>query len=304
MGRESGQDALRVDGRAVELSNPDKVLFPDAGIRKRDLCAYYARIAATLLPHVTGRIVSMQRMPDGIDGKRFFQKDVPDHFPEWIRTVRVRKQGGSLNQVVIDDAATLVYLANQACITPHVWLSRAEQRRRPDRLVFDLDPSGSADFDDVRWAARRVRDVLEDLDVTPFVMTTGSRGLHVVVPLDGAAGFEEARALAHDVARVLVERHPMRLTLEQRKAKRGDRIYLDVLRNAYAQTTVAPYAVRALPEAPVATPIDWHELGRVGPRRYTIENLFRRLSQKADPWKAMGRSAVGVREVRERLDRR
>lgn len=293
--------AMEVGDREVEVSSPEKVLFPEDGITKADLAEYYARVADTMLPHMAGRPISMQRFPDGIDGEAFYQKDAPDYFPDWIRTTRVKKEGGSLDMVIAEEPATLVYLASQACITPHVWLSRADRPDHPDRLIFDLDPP-EGDFAPVRTAARRVRKLIEDTGLTPFLMTTGSKGVHVTVPLDRSAGFDEVRAFARRCAELLAARHPAELTVEQRKAKRGDRVYLDTMRNAYAQTGVPPYAVRARPGAPVATPIGWSELGRVEPDSYTICNLFRRLARKEDPWAGIDRKAGAVGRASKRLE--
>jgi bifunctional non-homologous end joining protein LigD len=286
----------------VQVSRPAKLLFPDDGVTKGDLATYYERVAGYMLPHVKGRPVSMQRFPDGIGGYGFYHKDVPDHFPSWIRRVRVRKRGGSLTHAVISDADTLVYLADQACITPHVWLSRMDRVRRPDRLVIDLDPSVD-DFAAVRRAARAAGELLEELGLTPFAMATGSRGLHVWTPLRRAEDFDRVKAFARDAARLLAARYPDELTTEARKAKRGDRILLDVARNAYAQTAVPPYAVRARPGAPVATPLGWKELSdsRLRPDRFTVKNLFRRLASKGDPWAGMGAHARGLTGPRKRL---
>lgn len=242
----------------------------------------------------------MQRFPDGIDGETFFQKDVPDYFPDWIRTAKVKKEDGSLHMVIAEEAATLVYLANQASITPHVWLSRIDRPHRPDRLIFDFDPSVD-DFGSVRDAARGMRDLLEETGLVPFVMTTGSRGLHVTVPLDRSGDFDAARGFARRCAELLVARRPDDLTVEQRKAKRGDRVYIDTMRNAYAQTAVAPYSVRARPGAPVATPLGWDEVGRARPDGYTISNLFRRLARKDDPWAGIDREAGAVNRASARL---
>lgn len=301
---------MKVGRRTVEIGNPGKVLFPDAGLTKRELAEYYRRVADTLLPHVRDRPLTMHRLPDGIDGDDFYQKDVPDHFPDWIRTEEVETKGNeTLRQLVADDAATLVYLADQACITPHAWLSRIGRLHRPDRMVFDFDPPEGADarevFGEVRWAARRVRALLDEVGLAPFVQTSGSRGLHVHVPLGGDVDFDRTRAFARALAELLERRHPERLTTRQRKKRRGDRIYLDVARNAYGQTAVVPYAVRALPGAPVATPLTWDELGRADlhPRRYTVQNLFRRLGAADDPWKGMGRRARGLEAPRKVLDR-
>lgn len=294
-------ETRRYGGYVVEISSADKVLFPDRGITKRDVVDYYERIAETMLPHVAGRLVTMQRLPDGIDGEQFYQKDVPDYFPDWIKRIEVEKDGGTLVQLVIENTATLVYLANQACITPHVWLSRDEKLHHPDRMIFDLDPS-TKDFGPVRDGARELRRILKGVGLDAHVMTTGSRGLHVTVPLDASAGFDEVRDFAMQVAERLRSRDPRHFTTEHRKHKRGGRVFLDTLRNAYAQHGVAPYALRAKPGAPVATPLDWGELGRAGPQKYTLRNIFRRTSQKQDPWKDIARHASSLSRARTRWE--
>ncbi len=288
----------------VEVSRPEKVLFPDSGITKGELAGYYSRISKYMLPHVKDRPVSMQRFPDGIERHGFFHKDVPGHFPQWVPRVRAAKRGGSVTHVVAGDAATLVYLADQACITPHVWLSRAPDLEHPDRAVFDLDPSGGA-FADVRRAARRLGELLETLGLVPFAMATGSRGLHVWVPIRPGAGFDEVRVFTRDVARVLVQRYPQALTLEARKQKRGSRILIDVMRNGWGQTAVPPYAVRPRPGAPVATPLHWRELAdaRLRPDRYNLRTIGLRLARGGDPWSGIGRRARDLDRPRRRLKR-
>lgn len=295
--------SVNVGRRTVETSKEDKVLFGDDGITKGDLVDYYRRIAETLLHHARRRPISMERYPDGIDSRRFYQKEAPDYFPDWIETVSVslKGRGGRQDQVVLSEAATLVYLADQACITPHVWLSRADDLDHPDMMIFDLDPPGD-DFAAVRTAARRVRDVLDELDLPAWLRTTGSRGVHVVVPLDRSSDFDAVRAFAHDVAHLLTRRHDG-LTVEHRKDRRGSRIFVDYLRNAYAQTAVASYAVRALPGAPVAAPLDWDELGDAGPQSCTISNIHRRLGARDDPWKDMRRHARSLKGRKEKLDK-
>jgi bifunctional non-homologous end joining protein LigD len=288
----------------VEISNPDKVLFPAVGLTKADLAGYYERIAGPMVPHLRNRPISMHRFPDGVDAGGFFHKDVPDHFPHWINRVRVRKADGSLTQAVVCDAETLVYLADQACITPHVWLSRSDRLEHPDRMVFDLDPSGK-DFGAVRRAARSIGELLDELDLPRFAMTTGSRGIHVWVPLKRRHDFDYVRSFARDVARLMERRDPELVTTEQRKRKRGGRILIDVMRNAYAQTAVPPYAVRPHPKAPVATPIPWEELSdsRLRPDRWTVRNVFSRLARRDDPWREMSSRARTLTRARERLAR-
>jgi bifunctional non-homologous end joining protein LigD len=294
---------VRVDDHEIELTRQNKVLFSQSGITKGDLVRYYERIAAIALPHWRDRPLSQHRFPDGIDKEGFFQKEIPDHYPPWVERAELKAQtGGSVTYVLANNAATLVHLANQACITPHLGLSRIDRIDHPDWLVIDLDPSDD-DFEKVRFAARATHRLLDRLEIASFLQTSGSRGLHVFVPLDRSADFARVRAFARDLAQRLAREHPERLTTEQRKAKRGDRVYLDIMRNAYGQTTVASYAVRAREGAPVATPIDWSEIGdaRLNPQRYTIANIFRRLSRKPDPWRDMASHAQSLDRPHERL---
>lgn len=294
---------VRAGARQIEISNADKVLFPDDGITKGDLVTYYRQIAATMLPYVKGRPVMMQRFPDGIGRPGFYQKDTGKELPSWIHRVRVKKVGGQVTHIVCDDAASLVYLANQACITPHVWLSRADRLDLPDQIIFDLDPSRD-DFSIVRAAARDLRSILSEIGLPAFVKTTGSRGLHVVIPLVRRANFGDARAFARGVAELLVRKDPERMTIEARKDKRKGRLLIDVMRNGYAQTAVAAYAVRAKPGAPVSTPVTWEELGSssLTPQRYTLRNVFRLLERRPDPWAGMFHQAHTLTEAARRLE--
>jgi bifunctional non-homologous end joining protein LigD len=287
----------------VKVSKPDKVLFPEDGITKSDLARYYERVAGPMLRHIKDRPISMQRFPDGIRSKGFFHKNVPEHFPDWIKRVQVRKQSGTVTHALACNAQTLAYLADQACITPHVWLSRADELERPDRLVFDLDPSNGS-FADVRRTASSLGELLNGLGLAPFAMTTGSRGLHVWVPLRRQSGFDEVRQFARDVAQVMVQRAPEVLTLEARKQKRAGRILIDIMRNGYAQTAVPPYAVRPRPGAPVATPLRWSELsdGSLRPDKFTLRTIQRRISRMGDPWEKMSRHARALGPARRRLD--
>ena len=297
--------SVRVGRRSISVSHPDKVLFPDAGITKADLVSYYRAVAGPMLGHVRGRPVMMERYPEGVSKKGFLQKDVPDWFPGWVPRVKVTKAGGTITHAVCDDQTTIVYLASQNCVTFHVWLSRADQLERPDRLIFDLDPATEDDFELVRTTAQALRHLLEDLGLVPFVKTSGSRGLHVEVPLTRREGFDGVRAFARDAATVLVRLDPERLTIETRKASRGGRLFVDTLRNGYAQTAVAPYSVRPRPTAPVATPLVWDELDdrSLRPDSWTVANVPERLAASGDPWAAMTRRARSLSQPRRRLDR-
>lgn len=295
---------FELDGRAVEVGNADKVLFPDIGLTEGQLASYYADVAATMLPHVQGRPISMQRFPNGVDKPGFYAKQAPDHFPAWIErvTIEVLESGEKQPQVVVNDAATLVYLVDQASITPHTWLSRANDLNHPDKLIFDLDPPQS--FEMARAAAHQLRALLDELELPTYLMTTGSRGLHVGVPLDGRSDFDTVRAFARDLANALAARHPKELTTETRKAPRRGRLFLDYLRNAYAQTSVPPYAVRARPGATVATPLSWDELDDpdLDSRRYHVSNVLERITQRGDPWADFYNRGVSLKAARQRLD--
>ncbi|MGW2033700.1 non-homologous end-joining DNA ligase [Streptomyces sp. NPDC001811] len=305
----SGDDAgtLRAGRRTVEIKRPGKVLFPGGGgakeYTKGDLADYYRSVAPYMLPHLRGRPLMLERYPDGLDGQRFMQKNTPEHYPEWIERTEVAKEGGTVTHVVCDDTATLLYLADQACLTLHRWLSRTDRAGgldHPDRLVFDLDPPGD-DFGAVREAAGRLRELLDELGLVAAPMTTGSRGLHLVVPLDGRQDFDAVRQFAHDVAELAAARHPDRLTTAARKHERGDRLYLDVQRNGYAQTVVAPFTVRARPGAPVAVPLTWEQLDDPGldARRWTIADAVDQA--RTDPWAGLPARGRSLGPARRRL---
>lgn len=284
---------VEIGGHEVSLTRPDKVLFPADGITKKDLVDYYRRVAPLILPHLSGRPLMLERYPDGIGGPLIIQKDASKYFPAWIRTVSLKKKGGSVRHVVCDDEATLAYLANQACITPHTWLSLADKPDVPDQMVFDLDPSG-ATFGAVKSTARALHRILEACSVPAFLKTSGSTGLHVVVPLKRDGDFGGVRDLAHRIATQLIADAPGQRTLEVSKAKRGGRVYVDINRNAWAQNVAPAFAVRARPGAPVSVPIDWAELDRRTLRsdEWTIRTVFRRVEKAEDPWAAFRRSAV------------
>jgi bifunctional non-homologous end joining protein LigD len=278
----------------VKLSHPDKVLFPDDGLTKADLAEHYARVADAMLPHVRDRPMNLWRWNNGIQGERVVQQSLPKGAPDWVARVEVpRRKGGDIYHGLLNDARTLRWLAQQNCITPHVWNSRADKLDRPDRVVFDLDPTHD-DFAVVREAALTVADVLRELGVTPFAMVSGSRGIHVYAPLKRTRTADEVRAAAQTIAERVVERRPDTLTTAWRKEKREEKILVDVARNTYGQTVVAPYAVRALAGAPVATPVSWDEVADAGlhPQGFTLAGMEGRLRDAGDPWADMEAAAA------------
>jgi bifunctional non-homologous end joining protein LigD len=294
---------IRAGRRSVEISRPEKPLFP-SGITKADLARYYEQVAEPMLSHIAGHPLNLERYPDGIEHHGIFQQRAGSHFPAWIARVEVPKKGGTVEHVVADQPATLVYLAGQGCITPHAWLSRRDRLERPDRMIFDLDPSEGG-RGDVRVAALAIGDLLRDLGLRCWPMTSGSRGYHVMVPLQRRADYDVVRLFSRRFAALAAAREPKLFTTEQRKAKREKKILIDVLRNAYAHTAVAPYAVRARPAAPVATPLRWEELSDAGvrPDGFTLREIPERLEQTGDPWKDAASQAQSLGPARRRLDR-
>ncbi|MDX1596039.1 MAG: non-homologous end-joining DNA ligase [Nitrosopumilaceae archaeon] len=293
----------KTDSHTIEISNKDKILFPKSKITKLDLVDYYEKISPLLLPHLRNRPIVMQRFPDGIHSSGFYQKNVSDYFPKWISTIKLRKKDGSVRHVLCQDKSTLLYIVNQACITPHIWLSKKGNIRKPDKLLFDLDPP-SNDFGLVSYGAKKINTLLDELELNSFVMTTGSRGLHVVVPIIPKHDFDTVRTFAKNIGDYL-EKTNKKLTTQTRKNKRKGRLFIDYLRNSYGQNSVAPYSIRAIEGAPVATPLEWDELNRkkINSQYYTIKNIFKRLKQKPDPWKDIGKKSKSIILARKKLDK-
>lgn len=284
------------------ITHPEKVLFPDAGITKGELASYYAAIAPIMLPHICGRPVTMERYPAGIGEQGFLQKDVSKGFPKWLERVEVPKKGGTVHHPLVCDARSLLWLVNQNSITPHVWTSRVPNLYRPDICVFDLDPSED-EPDVLRAAALGLRDLLNELDLTSWVKTSGSKGFHIVVPLDGQAGFGEVSGFAHAVGALLVKRDPKHLTQEFSKADRGGRILVDTGRNGYSATFAATYAVRTKPGAPVSAPCTWEELeqAEVASQTFTLRRMGDRIGRVGDLWSDMHRHRRSLRRPMEQL---
>jgi bifunctional non-homologous end joining protein LigD len=284
------------------ITHPEKVLFPDDGITKGELAAYYETIAPVMLPHIRGRPVTLERYPSGIGAKGFWQKDVGKGSPDWLERVEVPKRGGTVRHALVSDTRSLLWMANQNTVTPHVWTSRVPNLWQPDICVFDLDPA-QEDPEALRRAALALRDLLEDLGLESYPKTSGSKGFHVVVPLDGTADAGEVMRFAHRVAATLVRRDAKHLTQEFAKADRGGRLYLDTGRNAGPATIAAAYAVRAKPGAPVSAPCTWRELerGEVSPRSLTLRTMAARIAAVGDLWAEMPRCGRSLTASLSRL---
>jgi bifunctional non-homologous end joining protein LigD len=295
--------SYRTDARTVKITHPDRVLFPEDGFTKHDLAEYHHTVADVMLPHLVDRPLMLQRFPEGIGGAGFYQKERGRGVPGWIRTVEVAKEGGTVRHPVIDDEAGLLALTNLSTVSFHRWPSRADDPGRPDLLIVDLDPS-SDDFGEVVRAARWVRAVFEELDLAAYAEVSGSRGIHVVAPLDRSATTDAVAAFAMGVAHLLAARYPDELTVEGRKVARKGRLYVDVARNGWAQTVVAPYSVRPRRGAPVAMPIEWDELDDPGlrPDGWTIATAPARVADVGDPWARLARHARALGPRAKKLD--
>jgi bifunctional non-homologous end joining protein LigD len=291
------------------VTHPEKVLFPDCGVSKGELCAYYEAIAPVMLPHMSGRPVTLERFPNGIGAKGFIQKDVAKGFPEWLRRVEVRRRepragrgAAPVHYALAFEARDLVWMANQNSITPHVWASRVPQLDAPDCCLFDLDPARD-EPEALRRASLAVRDLLAELGLHSFVKTSGSKGFHIVVALDGKTPFEGTSRFGLGVGAVLVQRFPALFTQEFIKADRGDRILIDTGRNWRGATFAAAYAVRARPGAPVSAPCTWAEIeaGTIEPQSVTLRTMARRLAEQGDSWVEMERSGQALGPAEQRL---
>ena len=271
------------------ITHPEKILFPDVGITKGELASYYESIAPVMLPHLRRRPITMERFHRGIGSPGFFQKDVSKGFPDWLERVEVPKHGGTVHHPIANDTRSLLWLANQNSITIHVWPSRTPNLYNPDICIFDLDPSKEGEPETLARAALNLRDLLVELGLPSWIKTSGSKGFHIAVPLDGKSDFSTVAQFAHVVGRVLVQRDPEHLTQEFAKVDRGGRILVDTGRNGYSATYAATYTVRAKPGAPVSAPCTWEELekGEVGPQTFTLRTMAQRISAVGDLWSDM-----------------
>lgn len=276
----------------MELSNPKKILFPKDKVTKEMIASYYKRVAPLMLPLIKDHPCVMERFPNGIKAKGFFQKNIDKSFPKWISKVSVKRKSASRGHLLLcQNQKTLFYLSQIACITPHLWLSAKNSLEKPDRIIFDLDPpKGNPSL--AKEAALHLKTILEEKGkLKAFLMTSGSKGFHVVVPIKPFYPFERVRFFAKKIAEILVEERPEKFSVAPRKALRKNRLFIDYLRNAYAQHAVAPYALRPLDGAPIAMPISWEELSNTTPQSFSLKNIEKRLKAHKNPWSSFKKSA-------------
>lgn len=268
----------------IRVTHPDRPYWPEDGTTKLDLIRFYARVFPRLAPFVRDRLLALERCPEGMRGSCFFQKEAPAGLPPGTPTKRIEHSSGSVRYVVGGRRDTQLALVNLGCIAVHVWGSRARAPRKPDWVCFDLDPM-SGRFGDAARAGLLLKAALDALDLKSFAKTSGSRGLHVFVPIRVGPDSDEVRSFAATLGAHLARAHPRELTVAARIADRGERVYLDPYRNGFGQTVVAPYSVRRRPHAPVSTPLRWSEVRTtLDPSRFDIATLFERL-ERLDPWR-------------------
>ncbi len=270
----------------VRLSHPDRVLYPEQGLTKRDLASFYHRISSWILPHIVERPLSLLRCPEGQGKTCFFQKHAGTGVPEYLRPVMIQEEKARREYLYVEDERGLISLAQMGVLEIHPWGSRVGSVDAPDRLIFDLDPGPGVSWPRIVAAARAIRELLERVDLESFVKTTGGKGLHVVVPLAPRQDWTMLKDFSRAFALEVVRRSPREYTATLSKSERAGKIFVDYLRNSRGATAVAAYSTRARAGAPVSTPVSWSELG-TGLRsdRFTVTNLEKRLGTiKKDPW--------------------
>ncbi|MGE5422545.1 MAG: non-homologous end-joining DNA ligase [Ignavibacteriales bacterium] len=281
---EKAKTTVEVDGRKIVLSNLDKVLWPDDGFTKGDLIKYYTDVYPYLAMHLRGRPLVVTRFPGGINGKSFYQKNAPEGTPDWVHLHPWYSSHSEryIDFILCNDLPTLVWLANQACIELHPWMSRVDKLQNPDFIVMDLDPSEGATFNDVCDVAEVVHDVLEHFKLQFHLKTSGATGLHIYLPVTPVYTYEELRELAHLIAQAVVKLIPSKATIVRSVKDRGTKVYVDYLQNIQGKTVCSPYSVRPRPGATVSTPIEWKALRYTDPLDFNINTVPKRLEKEGD----------------------
>lgn len=293
---------IKVQGRIIEISNAEKALYPKSKFTKGDVLDYYCAISDIMLTHLQNRPLSFHRYPNGIEYQHFVQQEVPHFFPKWMSRKKVVKENGYITHTICNDKKSLIYLASQAVLEFHTWLSRDDAVRNPDKMVFDLDPT-SRSIEKLRKATLEMKIILENLGLQSYVMTSGSKGYHIAVPLDRKTDFRKVSELSKKIAKFAATQKKDIFTVQQRKGKRGNKIFIDYFKNNYAQTSIAPYSLRAIEGVPVATPLSWKEMNSkdIRPDKYNIKNIFRRIGQKGDPWKDIYKKGQSLKKIENHL---
>lgn len=274
----------RAGDKELRLTNLDKIYFPEAGYTKSDLITYYFNISPTMLPHLRDRPLTLKRMPEGIHGNFFYEKNAPSYTPDWIETIQIQAEGKKIDFLSVRDPADMLWLANLGCIEFHPLHSRGTDQKHPTYAFFDLDPMGKADWEQVRYVAGLVKVVLDQLDLRCFPKTSGATGMQIMVPLDRSHDYQEVRLFVGAVSAMVHEADKKATSMEWEVSKRGDTIYLDVNMNREGANIASVYSVRPEPEGSVSTPFTWDELEDIHPKDHTMATIFDRVATVGDPF--------------------
>jgi len=286
----------------LSLSNLDKVLWPQEGYTKGDLIEYYVKVAPFMLPHLKGRPLVFTRYPSGIGGRHFYQKNAPDYLPEWIATFPWQNEDGSINHhILAESPAALAWLANQACLEIHTWLSRVDSILNPDYLVFDLDPSEESTWQNVVDIALVLKQTLDQLGLRGYPKTSGAEGLHIYIPLVRGYTYEEIRGVGGTIAGLVCTVLPEIATIERSVARRGKKVYVDYMQNVIGKTLCAPYSVRPRPGATVSAPLNWEEVTTITPTDFTIKNILTRLQKTGDLFQPVITDRQNIEPIRNKF---
>lgn len=288
----------------IRPTNLDKVFWPKEGYTKGDVITYYEKIAPFILPYLKDRPESLNRHPNGIAGKNFFQKDMDHQPPDWVKLFKDYAPSTKkyVHYLVCQNKATLIYLANLGCIEINPWNSRISHPDKPDFMIIDLDPEGVS-FEIVVEVAQMVHKVFDEIGAKNYCKTSGATGLHIYVPLGAKYDFDQVRDFAHKVVTEVNRRLPKITSLQRHPAKRRHKVYLDYLQNSVGQTLAAPYSLRPKPGATVSTPLEWKEVKKgLSPAQFTIKNIFKRLKQKGDLWKPVLGKGIDLKKALKRIE--
>lgn len=295
---------VETDGINVRLSNLDKVFWPDAGFTKGDLLAYYWNVVPYMVPHLAGHPLTLKRMPEGIEGGHFYQKDAPDHTPDWMPRCAIEPEDGKVDEMLmVESGAHLLYVVNLGAIELHPLHSGCESYDCPDYLVFDLDPFEPAGFEETLAVAHHVGAALDALGLKGYPKTSGATGVQVYVPVAPHHTFAETRRLAGRIGQMIERADPERVTMEWSVSQRAGRVFIDHNMNRRAASLAAPYSIRPLPAAPVSTPLDWDEIeqAEVRPEMFRIDNILERLTARGDLFAPVADADQSLDAALERL---
>jgi bifunctional non-homologous end joining protein LigD len=294
----------RAGDKELKLSNLDKVYWPDEGYTKGDLLTYYFNVSQVILPHLQDRPLTLKRMPDGVSGDFFYEKNAPVHTPEWMPTIPMRAEGKTINFLTVGDVAELLWIVNLGCIEFHPLHHRGRDQEHPTYAFFDLDPFEPAGWDEVAHVASLIKVVIERLGLSAYPKTSGATGMQIMIPLDGTVGYDEVRGLVGAISDLVHAADPETTTLEWEVSKRTGKVFLDVNMNREGANIAAAYSARPEPGAPVSAPLRWDEIADIDPTSLTMATIFQRIDSVGDPFAPVQTEEQSIKEAIKELNAR